>query len=105
MKKIIGILFIFLIIYAIYFDLTIGTLPQSTSQKVEAKVETEATIPYFEAKVEPGETLISIIEHQTNKSLSVSIDDLVHDFEALNPGNSPDKIMIGKVYRFPDYAN
>jgi hypothetical protein len=109
MKKIFGFLFAILIIYVIYFDLTVGTLPSNTKQ-VDAKVETvtkitETDIPSFEAKVKPGETVISIVEHQIDKSLPVSIKDLITDFQKLNPGKSPEKIQIGSTYHFPDYSN
>lgn len=109
MKKLFGFLLAILIIYVIYFDLTVGTLPSNT-KKVDAKVETvtknnEINIPSFEAKVKPGETVISIVEHQIDKPLPVSITDLINDFQKLNPGKSPENIQIGSTYHFPDYSN
>src|SRR6478735_200960 len=98
MKKLFGFLLAVLIIYVIYIDLTVGTLPSTLTQQVDAKIETQNTqlktdIPAFEAKVEPGETVISIVEHQLDKSLPVSIQDLIDDFRKLNPGESPEKIQ------------
>ncbi len=55
-------------------------------------------------KVEPGETLISIVESHIEKSLPVSIDQLIEDFQTLNPGQAPEKIQIGSTYQFPDYS-
>jgi hypothetical protein len=108
MKNLLLLLLSFLIIYSIYFDLSVGTLPlpHSSTAKVDAvaKPETKSKIPYFEFKVEPGDTLITIVEHQIKKSLPVSITRLIHDFEALNPGHSAEKIQIGTSYRFPDYS-
>jgi hypothetical protein len=104
MKKLFGILFAVLIIYSIYFDLTIGTLPHMGSEKAEAIVKTESSLPYFEAKVKPGETLITIVENHANKSISIPITDLINDFKSLNPGQSPEKIQIGKIYKFPKYG-
>lgn len=108
MKKIFGFLLALLIIYVIYIDLTVGTLPASLTQQVDAKIETKikqkVDIPSFEAKVEPGETVISIVEHQINKSLPVSINELIEDFRKLNPGETPEKIQIGSTYHFPDYS-
>jgi hypothetical protein len=108
MKKIFGFLLTVLVIYVIYFDLTVGTLPSNTAQQVDAKVETiiepKAGIPSFEAEVKPGETVISIVEHQINKTLPVSISELIEDFKKLNPGKSPEKIQIGSTYHFPDYS-
>jgi len=109
MKKLFGFLFAILIIYVIYFDLTIGTLPASKTLQVERKVETDTKkpkmdIPSFEAEVQPGETVISIVEHELKKPLPVSITDLIEDFRMLNPGQPPEKIKIGATYHFPDYS-
>ncbi|MFJ7729726.1 hypothetical protein ACIQXV_26945 [Neobacillus sp. NPDC097160] len=111
MKKLFGFLFVILVIYVIYFDLTVGTLPASKSKQVDAKVETTVTkehksdIPSFDAEVQPGETVISIVEHELKKPLPVSITDLIEDFRKLNPGQTPEKIQIGSTYQFPDYSN
>ncbi|MBM7651650.1 hypothetical protein [Neobacillus cucumis] len=112
MKKLIGFLLSILVIYVIYYDLTVGTLPTSPAQKVDAKVEqvtpssslNSTTIPSFDAKVEPGDTVMSIVEHRINKSLPVSITELIEDFQTLNGGKSPEKIQIGLTYHFPDYS-
>ncbi|WML54079.1 hypothetical protein RCG17_05270 [Neobacillus sp. PS3-12] len=107
MKNLLILLVSFLIIYSIYFDISVGTLPHPATQKVEAVAKPKlpkARIPYFEVKVEPGDTLMTIVEHQIKKPLPVSITRLIHDFEALNPNQSTEKIQIGKSYRFPDYA-
>ncbi|MFJ5715385.1 LysM peptidoglycan-binding domain-containing protein [Neobacillus sp. NPDC093127] len=109
MKQLFGFLFAILIIYVIYFDLTVGTLPASfTQQHVDAKVETtvksKTDLPSFDAKVKPGETVISIVEHKINKPLPVSISHLIDDFRKLNPDQTPEKIKIGSTYHFPDYS-
>jgi hypothetical protein len=108
MKKFFGFLLAVLILYVIYIDLTVGTLPASLIQQVDAKIETKikqkVNIASFEAKVEPGETVISIVEHQINKPLPVPINDLIADFRKLNPGETPEKIQIGSTYHFPDYS-
>ncbi|MCH6266603.1 MULTISPECIES: hypothetical protein [Neobacillus] len=109
MKKLFGVLIAILVIYVIYFDLTVGTLPSTANIQVEANVNQTAkpstSIPSFTEKVKPGQTVISIVEHQLGKSLPVSISELIEDFQALNPGKSPEKIQIGSTYHFPDYSN
>jgi len=111
MKKLLGVLFFIITAYAIYFDLTVGTLPSPAPQQVEASSEpqvrqaTTTSIPSFTAKVGPGETVISIVEHQLGKSLPVPIDKLIDDFQLLNQGKSPENIQIGSSYLFPDYSN
>ncbi|MFP7297617.1 hypothetical protein [Neobacillus niacini] len=108
MKRIFLFFFGLLTIYVIYIDLTAGTLPKNESQTPEQTVATmaepENTIAAFEAEVEPGETLISIVEGHIKKPLPVSIDDLIKDFKSLNPGETPEKIQIGVSYQFPDYS-
>lgn len=107
MGKLLGFLLSVLVVYAVYYDLSVGTLPHANSQKTavaSATVEPEVNFPYFKEKVQPGETLISIVEHQANQSISVPISNLVHDFKSLNPGQSPEKLQIGRTYRFPRYS-
>lgn len=111
MKRILLPIFGLLILYVIYIDLTAGTLPSIQSEKMEVKEVTakvmenqETGLPAFEAEVEPGETLISIVENNIDKPLPVSIDKLIKDFQSLNPGQTPEKIQIGKTYQFPDYS-
>lgn len=108
MKKLLGFLFAILVIYVIYIDLTVGTLPNAYSEKVEAKakvtVKDVSGIPAFEAKVEPGDTVLTIVEHHLNRAIPVSITDLISDFQKLNPGQAPEKIRIGAIYQFPDYS-
>jgi hypothetical protein len=108
MKKLFGMLLALLILYAIYIDLTVGTLPNAYTQKVEAvtknPVKSVKDVPSFTAKVKPGETVITIVEHHINKSIPVSITDLIKDFRQLNKGQTPEKIQIGASYEFPDYS-
>ncbi len=105
MKKLVGLLLFILIIYCIYFDMTVGTLPHDHSQKAvtETIEKPDSTIPYFEASVEPGDTLITIVEHKLGRPLNVSMDKLIRDFQTLNPGQPANQIQIGKTYRFPYY--
>lgn len=111
MKTLFGILLSILIIYVIYFDLTVGTLPAPANGQVEANAtktkiqKPNVAIPSFSEKVKPGETVISIVEHRLGKPLPVSISELIEDFQALNPGKSPEKIQIGSTYHFPDYSH
>lgn len=108
MKRIFLFLFGLLTIYVIYIDLTAGTLPKDETNKPEQTVVTmanpENTMDAFEAEVEPGETLISIVENHIKKPLPVSIDELIEDFQSLNDGQAPEKIQIGSTYQFPDYS-
>jgi hypothetical protein len=107
MKKLFGALITLLIFYIIFFDLKHGTLP-SAEQKVEA-IETvinttTENVPFFEEKVKSGDTVLTIVENKLKAQIPVSIDEIVNDFSLLNEGITPEKIQIGKTYRFPDYT-
>ncbi|MDF2858550.1 MAG: hypothetical protein K0Q87_4401 [Neobacillus sp.] len=108
MKRFFMALLGLLTIYVIYIDLTDGTLPNAYTQKSEVVIATTAStktsIPAFEKEVQPGETVISIVESQLNKPLPISIEELILDFKKLNPGQAPEKIQIGVTYQFPDYS-
>jgi len=104
MKKLLGVLFLLLIIYVIYFDLTVGTLPRATTEEAKAVQSSNHAHPYFESTVKPGDTIMTIVEHRLNDPLPVSIKQLVKDFHTLNPEQNSDQIQIGKTYKFPDYT-
>jgi hypothetical protein len=106
MKKMAGVLLSILVIYVIYFDLNRGTLPAGQSQSMEASTipSAESDAVFFEKKVNPGETVLSIIELNLDGPIPVSIDQVVSDFSELNNGLRPEEIKSGKTYKFPKYS-
>lgn len=104
MKRLSGILLTVMILYAIYYDLSHGTLPVQTTEKkiVEHATPTQG-LPYFEAKVVAGDTVLSILEERYHHSIPVPISDITTDFRQLNEGLSPQEIQPGKTYKFPIY--
>ena len=95
MKRLFGILLTVMVLYAIYYDLSQGTLPVDTGEKATIeKTNTVPGLPYFEAKVVVGDTVLSI---------PVPISDIATDFRQLNNGQSPQEIQPGKTYKFPIY--
>jgi hypothetical protein len=109
MKKLFGAAFILLLIYIVFFDLQHGTLPAAEEVMVEeVTVDTDmqaTSNPFFEVKVKAGDTVLSIVENNLGSQIPVSIEEIVNDFTLLNDGTSPEKIQIGKMYRFPDYSH
>ncbi|MFC0473511.1 hypothetical protein ACFFHM_24115 [Halalkalibacter kiskunsagensis] len=123
MKRIGTILIILVILYSTYYDLTIGTLPNGLTQAVaeqktieqqnnsvdkdESNQNSELILddlePVKEIVVEPGQTVLSIVEHLHEGPISPSIQEIVHDFQELNGGIKPEEIQIGKKYFFPLY--
>lgn len=115
MKKLAGFLILVVIAYAIYNDLSAGTLPAANMQKIETiekvvkkqKEEngtTKNNIPYFNHEVKPGDTVLSVLDSNSKTQLAVPISQAVADFRLLNDGTDPQKIKFGKTYKFPDYS-
>lgn len=104
MKKLAGFLFIVLIMFSIYNDLSNGSLPTAVStNKIEAKTVVKESAPYFEYEILPGDTVLSVLEKNLDGPLPVSITKAVKDFQELNNNIEPTAIHIGKTYKFPDY--
>lgn len=114
MKKLAG-LFVFLILaYAVYNDLSIGTLPAAKMQEPEmatkhkaekAEVQSSQETPFFEHEVLPGDTVLSVIDRYLESPLDVPVTQAVEDFKKLNNGTDPQKIKFGNTYKFPDYSS
>lgn len=109
MKRLFGLIILILVVFVIYFDLSIGTLPIAVETTTSAKSEIsenedeEINIDYFERKIASGDTVLSIIENHLDSAIPVPIQQVVTDFHILNSGVDAEKIQIGKTYKFPDY--
>ncbi|GAC89634.1 LisM domain containing protein [Anoxybacillus flavithermus NBRC 109594] len=100
MKKVVTLL-IFIAICAIaYHDVTDGTIHTIRAEKTNKRTN---ELPYREITVQRGDTLLSIIEREMNGKLPVSIDQLITDFQALNPHVNAHSLQAGKTYRIPLY--
>ncbi len=103
MKRLAAIFITFVVIYSIYYDLTTGTLPMKT---IHAEVAPQTAMidgmRYAEIVVEPGYTVLSVVEHLHDGPIPASIQEIVFDFEQLN-GIKPEEMKVGKTYRFPLY--
>ena len=107
MKKAISAFVLCLAIYIIYYDVTTGTLITSTKATTASEHMTDGktniNIPYQTVTIQPGDTLLSIMERQQNGPIPVPIDKAIADFEALNPGKKAQTLQIGKKYKIPVY--
>ncbi|WP_163101930.1 LysM peptidoglycan-binding domain-containing protein [Peribacillus alkalitolerans] len=113
MKKFIGTIMFLLIVYVLYYDLSIGTLPAVAPKASEPitkvksddkKASSTKAMDFVEVTVKPGDTLLSLIEKREGK-LSQSIPKIIDDFILLNDGLAPDQIQMGKKYKIPTYQN
>jgi hypothetical protein len=105
MWKFFGTLAILVVLYSIFFDLKYGTLPAKYEEPKSISAASSAPHPFFEETVQAGDTVLSIVENKLNAQIPVSINEVVEDFKKLNAGITPEKIQIGKIYRFPDYID
>ncbi|OIJ22164.1 hypothetical protein BKP45_05680 [Anaerobacillus alkalidiazotrophicus] len=115
MKKLIAPILLLITIYSIYYDLNIGTLPANTIVAAEStttvnhssniSVEKIENIPSESIVVEPGYTVLSIVEELHIGPVNASIQQIINDFETLNPNTNASNIKIGDAYLFPIYPN
>lgn len=101
MKKMLAFLIIGLIGYAVFWDLSSGTL-----QKLDSKqsIPVHESITFETMIVKKGDTVLSVLE-KLNGELPVSIEEALDDFKKLNPGTDPMMIHIDETYKFPLYNN
>ena|SRR5690606_19095352 len=99
MKRVLVIMLIAICVYAIYFDFTIGTLPKAEEQESDT---THSDLKYAFVTVEPGDTVLSIIEEIGGFPSSMSIEEMINDFVDLN-GILPEQIQPGVTYKIPIY--
>ncbi|MFE7061078.1 hypothetical protein ACFVAD_02850 [Sutcliffiella sp. NPDC057660] len=101
-------------IFSIYYDLSKGTIPISNEQQAtqvmtspslteEPETEADHDATYIEVEIKAGDTVLTVAERIANKPIPVSITQLVEDFQVLNEGMEPEKIQVGKTYKFPLY--
>ncbi|MFS0861573.1 flagellin hook IN motif-containing protein [Fredinandcohnia sp. 179-A 10B2 NHS] len=108
MKKLFAFLSIIFVLYIIYYDIKIGTLPSvkgETIEVLEKVLEDQPVEPSIEIKVKAGDTVLSIVEEINKNTKITSIEKVIKDFEELNQNTKADLLQIGKTYQFPLYTN
>jgi hypothetical protein len=107
MKKLFIPIILLISLYSVYYDLNVGTLPTKTLAANQSITSDDSNfsieIPSEVIVVEPGYTVLSIVEELHNEPVNATIQQIVVDFETLNPGTSANNIQIGKAYLFPVY--
>ena len=111
MKKIFYFFGILLVIYIVFFDLQVGTIPTkhistvATVSKSDETSKSTKSLPKFEEiQVKNGDTVLGIVE-ELNPDFTQPISKITKDFTELNKGLSPTKIQSGKSYKFPLYSS
>lgn len=124
LKKLALTLLIILFLVSIFKDLTEGTavksdFPNQDEQNVkEQNASPEATkkdkeeqpvnkksdsFEIIQRKVDPGETVLSIVEKINDSKSDVQIKQILDDFNQLNPGVDPHQLRTDTEYLFPLY--
>src|SRR5690606_16840567 len=105
MKRVFVLFAAIITMYAIYYDLTAGTLPTSSApQSIALNNPVHIEDPTYEIiKILPGDTVISVREKIQQGHIQVSVDQLVRDFEKMNKRIKQEQNQIGKSYKFPTY--
>jgi hypothetical protein len=105
MKRILLFFTICFILFIIYYDVSVGTLPTAVpaapSKTTDSVPAATVSLPFTETTIVPGDTLLSIVENKQG-GIPVSIEQVVTDFEKLN-GIKPESMQIGKRYKIPVY--
>ncbi len=103
MKKIFITVLAIITIYSIYYDLNMGTLPQMTEAANHLTDANEIQAKSESIVVQPGYTVLTIVEELHVGPINASIQQIIADFEQLNPGANASNIQVGKSYLFPLY--
>lgn len=116
MRPIIILLIIVIVSISIRIDLTSGTIPKynnhpennETTSEQEVPVDiSELTTPDFQkVMVESGQTVYGITQqlHEA-EGFTKSIQEVLEDFEALNPNIAAHELFAGEIYKFPIYQS
>lgn len=112
MKRIVYLIIGVIVILGIYHDLSGETL--SDESTVPTRSMTNTSMPkeiqqpespmYQEVIIEPGQTVLSIVEHLHEGQIDESIDTIISDFTKLNEEINPNALQVGQMYRFPLYT-
>ncbi|WP_062046345.1 hypothetical protein [Bacillus sp. JCM 19034] len=115
MKRLLAFSALFIFLYSTYYDLTIGTLPNGLSTLSSEEVlehdgdleeDPEVSVitqePYERIRVQPGQTVLSVVEHLHTGPIPATIQEIIYDFKELN-GIEPEEMQIGQEYLFPLY--
>ncbi|MBV7318052.1 LysM peptidoglycan-binding domain-containing protein [Bacillus halotolerans] len=98
MKRLTFVFSILFILFIIFYDLKIGTIPIQNLPVIKASATTAVQeTAYKTVTVKPGDTVMSIVGSAS------SPDDIVKDFETLNPNVKANTIQAGTAYKFPVY--
>ncbi len=93
---------------SIYHDVfpTEQSIPPENVQVQSFEQKQIEKIYVIERTIEPGDTLLSIIEDiHVHTTTAFDMDTVIHDFKRINKGTDPYDLRINKTYYFPLYTH
>ncbi|MCR6110425.1 hypothetical protein HXA35_08785 [Bacillus sp. A301a_S52] len=111
MRPLILLCLIIIIGISVRIDLSAGTIPEQqiqSQQHLNTAENTahniENTLFYQEVIVEENQSVYSIVQQlHPRDNFALSVEQVLADFEVLNPGVVPYQLSVGNVYKFPVY--
>ncbi|HLR80656.1 MAG TPA: hypothetical protein VK119_08790 [Bacillota bacterium] len=91
-----------LLVMSIYKDLS-SEIPSEDPNKYGTLDEYSTDFTIIKVKVQPGDTVLSIVEEVNGQIQESSIEKVMTDFKALNPTTNPYQLQTGNFYYFPLY--
>lgn len=98
---------IILLCISIYNDLTLGNVVLENKSNRIQQPSADITFTVLQVKVEPGETVLSIVERiNNNRNLEkMDLTQILTDFTIINPSIDPHNLEPRTYYYFPLYDN
>ncbi|WLR43958.1 hypothetical protein LC087_07585 [Bacillus carboniphilus] len=103
MKRLLWFITFILVTYAIYYDLSVGTINNqlNISHEEDFSSINSPKLNYQAYRVQEGDTVLSIVKEMNDVTPSVSI--IIEDFKYLNPDTEVYEIHPNVTYEFPIY--
>ncbi|WP_156290717.1 hypothetical protein [Oceanobacillus salinisoli] len=102
-KKIFIYIIIILLVASIYKDLSLGTEPNENVPTQETTIQINENYSAMKVKVTSGDTVLSIVENINEGKGEIAIDQMMTDFQQLNPEVNPYRLQPNTFYYFPVY--
>ncbi|UTR14410.1 hypothetical protein MM221_17885 [Salipaludibacillus sp. LMS25] len=111
MRPLILLCLVIIIGISVRIDLSAGTIPDQKGQPKSHLNTTEDTahnientLFYQEVIVEENQSVYSIVQQlHPRETFALSVEQVLADFEVLNPGVTPYQLSAGNAYKFPVY--
>ncbi|MEI3611696.1 hypothetical protein [Pseudogracilibacillus sp. SO30301A] len=103
-KKICLYICIILLILSLYNDIQKGTNNKTNESSTMDDQGINKNIPVVKIKVEAGDTILSVSEELNGEKLNqIKIEDILDDFNSVNPEVTTIELTPGMYYYFPTY--